>query len=196
MNQALHQHDGNAEELLKPESPLETKLLAIPDFNTGLHWGKPRFGHPEGSILLHIREVLDNIDQLDLSSALARERLRLIAFAHDTFKHLECPKRQPRDWSKHHGVLARQFMEQHTSDPTVLNIIQWHDEVFYCWRMAVIYHNPAAAEKRLAALLDYINDDLLLYYQFFICDTQTGDKYQGPIKWFESRLEGFDFTKP
>ena len=53
--------------LLRPETDLERRLLAQPDFQRGLHWGLPRFGHPEGKILYHIREVLDNVDKLKVS---------------------------------------------------------------------------------------------------------------------------------
>ena len=195
MNRALHQQDANAEELLEPESALEKKLLTIPDFSNGLHWGTPRFGHPEGKVLFHVRDILDNVDRLHLSSAHARERLRLIAFAHDTFKCIESKDRQPRDWSKHHAVLARRFMESYTDDEVILDIIQWHDEAYYCWRMAAIYRNPSDAELRLAKLFDKIGNHLPLYYQFFICDTRTGDKNQAPIKWIESRLDGIDPIK-
>ena len=192
MNSALHLQDFNAEELLKPESQLEKKLLTISAFCNGLNWGVPRFGHPEGKILFHIKDVFDNIDQLKLTSEQSRERLRLIAMVHDTFKYQECKKRQPRNWSKHHAVLARRFMENHSDDKTILNIIQWHDEAYYCWRMAEIYHDPSGGEQRLNKLLDKIADHLPLYYQFFICDTRTGDKIQAPIKWFEARLGGIE----
>ena len=34
--------------LLQPESDLEKLLLTLPEFQQGLRWGEPRFGHPEG----------------------------------------------------------------------------------------------------------------------------------------------------
>ena len=69
----------------------------------------PRYGHPEGEIYKHIHEVLENIDCLDLDT-LSRECLRAVAFAHDTFKYIE-DKSFPRDWSKHHSIYARKFLD-------------------------------------------------------------------------------------
>lgn len=31
------------------------------DLNEGLHYGKPRPGHPEGQVINHVKEVLENI---------------------------------------------------------------------------------------------------------------------------------------
>ena len=45
-------------EMLKPETELEVRLLENPLFQEGLNWGKPRFGHPEGKVGLHVRDVL------------------------------------------------------------------------------------------------------------------------------------------
>ena len=169
--------------LLQPETPLERQLLRDEVFLEGLLWGKPRFGHPEGTVLQHVREVLDNIDRLPVGDSV-RERLRLIAFAHDTFKYSEKTE-YPRDWSKHHGVLARQYMQQFTEDEGVLKVLQWHDEAFYSWRCIHVYLSPDKGWQRLRRLLERIGDDLQLYYYFFKCDTETGDKNQEPLRWFE-----------
>ena len=169
--------------VLKPETPLERKLLLDLEFRTGLGWGVPRFGHPEGEVYKHIREVLDNIDRLDIGNE-ERMKLRLITFVHDTFKHLE-DKSYPRDWSKHHGVYARRFIEKYTKDPVVLKIVELHDEAYYAWRHKHLYHQHREGGERLQRLLDIMEDDIQLYYLFFKVDTQTGDKNQAPLKWFE-----------
>lgn len=173
---------------LWPETALERQLLAIPAFRRGLFWGVPRYGHPEGEVYKHIKEVLTNIDRLDLAG-FRREQLRLIAFVHDSFKYCE-DKRRPRDWSKHHAVLARQFLEQYTDDAEVLSIVEWHDEAYYCWRTAQLYHQPEAGHRRLRRLLDRIEGHLQLYYLFFKCDTLTGDKIKAPLHWFEKHVSG------
>jgi len=173
-------------EILRPETPLEQQLLQEEAFCKGLAWGQPRFGHPEGPVYKHIREVLDNIDLLGIEGT-ARTQLRLVAFAHDTFKYQE-PKSIPRDWSKHHGILAREFMEQFTDDKTVLNLLQWHDEAFYSWRCIFVYRLPERGWQRLERLRKHIGKDLQLYYWFFKCDTETGDKDQTPLRWFEQAV--------
>ncbi|MBN8527534.1 MAG: hypothetical protein J0M02_19550, partial [Planctomycetes bacterium] len=42
----------------------------------------------------------------------------------------------------------------------------------------------------LESLLERMNYCLQLYYLFFKCDTQSGDKTQAPLKWFEKTIEG------
>lgn len=170
-------------QLLPPENAAEAELLRDCTFQKGLMWGVPRFGHPEGEIYKHILEVLANIDQLPVSREW-RQKLRLIALAHDTFKHLEV-RSIPRDWSKHHGMIARRYLEQFTDDPAILDIVELHDEAFYAWRCIFVYQLPKEGEARLKRLLLRMGDNLQLYYLFFKCDTETGDKMQAPLRWFE-----------
>ncbi|MFK7936078.1 MAG: hypothetical protein AB8G22_21370 [Saprospiraceae bacterium] len=178
--------------LLRPETDLEHIILQQPDFQRGLHWGLPRFGHPEGKILYHIREVLDNVEKLNISSDMSRQ-LRLITFVHDTFKNIE-HKGKPRDWTRHHAVLARKFMEQFTDEKAVLDVIELHDEAYYSWRYQYLYKNKEKGERRLARLLEKIGDNMQLYYLFFKCDTRTGDKIQTPLQWFEANIKNIEIV--
>ena len=172
--------------LLQPENELEARLLDTPQFQEGLNWGKPRFGHPEGKVGLHVREVLDNVN-LSAANETTRQQLRLIAIAHDTFKFTEF---QLGRRVKHHGLLAREFMEAYLNDTTLLDIIELHDEAFYCWRAAYIENQQDAATLRLENLLETIGENLPLYFDFYKCDTQTGDKIQAPLYWFEQVVFG------
>ena len=117
---------------LSLENDLERALLQDEEFIRGLHWGVPRYGHPEGQIYRHIREVFENIDKLELPTS-TRSRLRLITLAHDTFKFKE-DKGFPRNWQKHHGVLGRQYLEQFTKDKAILDITELPDQAYYSWR--------------------------------------------------------------
>lgn len=175
---------------LQPETPLERAFLQDPAFSRGCMWGKPRYGHPEGEVYKHIREVLDNIDRLDVDDD-TRRKLRIIAFVHDTFKDIE-DKGQPRDWSKHHSVYARKFLERFTDDRELLDITELHDEAYYVWRLYHLYQKLDEAEARLQALLERLGDSLQLYYLFFKCDTMTGDKNPAPLKWFERTVPGVE----
>ena len=188
MNRRPHL-DVPLEQLLLPENSLEKKLLTIPEFRLGLEWGEPRFGHPEGLVGLHVREVLDNIERIPNIDAELREKLRIIAFAHDTFKYLE-DKRRPRDWSKHHGALAKKFLSKYTNDQEILTILETHDDAYYAWNTErkTIQLNLFSEQKRLKDLLETIGDSIQLYYLFFKCDTQTGDKTQASLKWFEQQV--------
>jgi hypothetical protein len=180
---------GLLEALLKPENELEFALLRSSDFRFGLLWGEPRFGHPEGQVCLHVREVLDNIERLPSELQLLRTQLRLIAFAHDTFKYRE-DRSRPRDWSKHHGILARRFLESYTKDIAVLDIIETHDDVYYAWLNSVSVHSASLSHKTLDNLHQRVGYCWQLYYTFFKCDTQTGDKTLASVKWFEREAKG------
>lgn len=169
--------------LLQPETDLEAALFEDESFRQGMLWGEPRYGHPEGKIGLHVREVLDNIDRLKVNSD-ARARLRLVAFVHDTFKYKE-HKGEPRDWSQHHAVLARRFLEQFTADHLLLELVELHDDAYYAWRSIHLFKDPEEGWKRLQRVFDRMGDELELYFLFFQCDTQTGDKNQMPLFWLE-----------
>jgi hypothetical protein len=175
------------EKLLQPETALERALLAVPVFRDGLLWGEPRFGHPEGVVAYHVKEVLNNIALIPHLSTADRSSLRLIALAHDAFKYAE-DRSRPRDLTKHHGVLARRFMESYTSNGDVLDILETHDEAYYHW----LYRHQAPSVRPLTSLLDRVGHCKQLYYLFFKCDTQTGDKTQAPLRWFEQTVMGGD----
>jgi hypothetical protein len=192
MKHLLLDSPPSLETLLRPETPLERHLLTLPEFRHGLLWGEPRFGHPEGRVALHVREVLDNVELIRPLAAPTRQQLRLIAFTHDTFKFAE-DRSRPRDWTKHHGLLARRFLEQYTEDRTVLDITETHDDAYYAWlhlRHPII--TPDGKGKTLEGLLERVQDCLQEYYLFFKCDTQTGDKNQAPLKWFERSMPGIE----
>ncbi len=174
--------------VLRPENALERMLTSHPDMVKGLWWGEPRFGHPEGKVYLHVREIFDNIEQLSLPAE-ERNALRLIALTHDAFKYCE-DKNIPRDWTKHHGVHARRFMESFIRDRATLDIIECHDEAYYCWRMMHREQRLVAGNQRLEKLLTRIGYCLQRYYHFFKCDTYTGDKLLTPVKWFEKTIAG------
>lgn len=175
------------EELVQPETLLEQKIIANQEWQTGAFWGVPRFGHPEGKVLYHINEVLANVDKATTNPQM-RERLRLVTILHDTFKHLEEKERPRTDWTKHHAIYALKFAKKYTTDQAVLDVIELHDEAYYAWQ-AARYGRKEAATARLQKLTKRLGENLQLFYLFFKCDTQTGDKYQAPIAWLENRLE-------
>ena len=187
--------DNMIRRLLRPETALEETFLLDEDFRKGLLWGEPRFGHPEGRVVYHIPEILDNIDQLPINAEM-RRKLRIITYAHDSFKYIE-DKSTPRDWTKHHGVYARRFLEKHITDWDILEVTELHDEVYYCWRLHALHHDDITSHERIESLLWRVGDFMQLYYLFFKCDTRTGDKVQTPVKWFEhlmaNKIEVMDF---
>lgn len=180
------------ENSISPINNIEHLIIQEKSWIKGALWGEPRPGHPEGKIINHIKEVLKNVDLATTNHKL-REQLRLITIVHDTFKYLEVIARPRRDWTKHHAVYARRFAEQFITDKAVLDVIEWHDEAFYIWRYLQLGLEQKAT-KRLAKLYDRVGDNMQLYYLFFKCDTQTGDKYQQPVAWFEKNIKGIDIV--
>jgi len=191
MNKVIHGKNA-LKQYLKPEAPLEYFFLEDPPFQKGLTWGKPRFGHPEGQVVYHIREVLDNVEKLTLSAE-DRHRLRIITFVHDTFKYKE-HKGSPRDWSRHHSILAKKYLAQHCDDQVILDIVELHDEAYYCWRLSQIYSQSTQCDLRLKKLVNRLGDHIQLYYLFFKCDTCTGDKNLASLYWAERNLPGITVT--
>ena len=180
--------------VLQPETQIEEHFFRNPDFLKGLSWGTPRYGHPEGQVYKHIREVLNNIEKLSVTPK-RRSDLRIIAMVHDTFKFKE-HKGVPRDWTRHHAVFARKFLAQYHNDPNTLLVTELHDEAYYCWCTRFLYHKPERAQDRLNQLISHLGNNLELYYQFFWADTCTGDKNLAPLHWFEKTVPGFTPIAP
>jgi hypothetical protein len=179
-------------DLLQPETPLEASFLADAEFRRGLLWGLPRYGHPEGTIWRHILEVGENIDALPIDPE-TRRMLRIICWVHDTFKHLE-HRGNPRDWSRHHSVYARNFLARYVGDELLLNVVELHDEAYYCWRLSYLYGDVSESERRMKRLRQRVGDYWQLYYLFFKCDTCTGDKNPAPLLWFEEQEADIEIT--
>ena len=176
-------------ETLIPETALEKSFFEDDDFILGLMWGKPRKGHPEGEVYKHIIHVFDNIEKLNLSSE-DRQKLRIVALVHDSFKFKEVID-TPRDWSKHHGVYAAQFLSAFTNNETLLGITKWHDEAYYCWRDINNNKDAQLCAEKVSKMFLKIQDYIQLYYLFFVCDTMTGDKNLEPIQWFEETFADY-----
>ncbi len=178
---------------LQPETDLEASFLEDAEFCRGLQWGVPRFGHPEGTIMAHIVEVNANIDALPIDAA-TRCKLRIVCWVHDTFKHIE-DKGSPRDWTKHHAVYARKFLERYVDDEQLLNLVELHDDAYYAWRLAHLYHDLAKSDERIRKVRELVGDYWQLFYLFFKCDTCTGDKNPAPLTWFEDTMEGIEILE-
>ncbi|NNE30604.1 MAG: HD domain-containing protein [Saprospiraceae bacterium] len=178
-------------QILEPETDLERQLLSDQRMLEGLDWGKPRFGHPEGKVLFHIREVLDNIDRIPTYPE-QRQKLRLAALVHDTFKYQEAIFPSPRSWEQNHAHLARKFLSEFVDDESLLRLVEHHDEAYYVWRSLFLEQYQARGKERLKQFKNLFQDQMQEYYLFFKCDTRTGDKNQAPLVWFESSMEGIN----
>lgn len=177
------------------ETNLERTIAESPEWQLGAVWGKPRSGHREGAVMYHIADVLANIDRQVLTDDERRE-LRLIALVHDTCKY-RVNEHKPKIGINHHAVMARQFAECYINDTTLLEIIELHDEAYYCWRIGYYKGKWRLAEENMDLLLARLGSSLSLYAHFFFADSDTDSKNPEPINWFRQFLlrKGFSFSE-
>ena len=171
----------------KTETELEKKICADPEWQQGIVWGEPRTGHLEGPVMYHIADVLANVDR-HASTAEERRALRLITLLHDAFKYRVDPSK-PKIGENHHAFMARQFAERYIDDPTLLEIIELHDEAYNSWRMGAFRGKWNEAEARAKRLVARLGSSLPLYVRFFRSDNQTVSKDRAPLVWFEQFLQ-------
>lgn len=164
------------------ETDLERYITDDPAWIAGAEWGRPRRGHPEGTIKAHVAAVLNNVDDFFAGSPL-RESLRLIAIVHDTFKY-QVDMNQQRSGENHHAMRARRFAERYLDDSAILDVIELHDEAYNAWQRGNRDDKWDKAHARAEALVARLGDNLPLYLAFYQCDNATEGKQQDCFEWF------------
>lgn len=157
----------------RPETALERELARDPRLLSGLAWGRPRPGHPEGSVGLHVAEILSAIVE---PPGRRRRELRFLALVHDGCKQQVRPAAGPtRD--NDHAVLASRFAERYTTDPRMLAALELHDEPYRIWR-----GHGESGRAALQAVLARV-PDLDLFLRFVELDSSTRGKDPRPLAW-------------
>jgi hypothetical protein len=172
----------------EPENALEATLAADPALIRGLGWGRPRAGHPEGRVGLHVADLLTRIDRSGASGRL-RGDLRVVALVHDSLKGEE------RDWlphlgRNHHAVRARRLAEGYMDDERVLAAIEHHDRPYHLWRRMrrlPFRHTPRFNDGAVDRLVGRL-PDLELFARFVELDASTEGKDPRPSRWFGDEL--------
>jgi hypothetical protein len=178
---------GGIDELLpgfEPENELERRVSADARLLENLRWGKPRKGHPEGSIAAHVSDLLERLDGWDEPPA-RRADLRFIVLVHDSFK-AEVIEKLPRVGPNHHADRARRFAESYTSDRAVLTTIQHHDRPYALWRK--MRRRRSLDERGFTSMVDDLAD-IALFVRFVELDGSTDGKTPDPIRWLRAELE-------
>jgi hypothetical protein len=157
----------------EPESDLERTLVGEAELLRGLAWGRPRFGHPEARVGLHVAAILGRIGDYPK----LRSDLRFIALVHDSFKHAVRPA-EPWSRDNDHAMLARRFAERFTEDERVLCAIELHDELFWIW------HNGS---DEIEPVLNRV-PDVELYFRFVELDATTEGKDPSLLWWIRHAL--------
>jgi hypothetical protein len=166
-----------------PEGDLERSLITDPELREGLAWGKPRSGHPEGSVAAHVADLLRTIDRWGETGE-RRAELRFLALVHDSMKY------RVRDWlpkagENHHAMRARRLAERYTTDERLLATIEHHDRPYALWRR--LRRTGRLNEKRLDGMLEDI-PDIDLFIRFVELDGSTEGKSAGPIEWLREEV--------
>ncbi len=166
-----------------PESELERALIRDRELREGLAWGRPRKGHPEGTVGAHVAALLETIDRWGESGA-RRAELRFVALVHDALKF------RVRDWmpktgGNHHAMRARRFAERFTSDERLLGTIEQHDRPYALWRK--VRRTGRLDERGTERMLERI-PDRDLFVRFVELDGSTEGKNPDPIKWLRREL--------
>ena len=75
-----------------------------------LDWGKPRRGHPEGTVRAHIQELERNLEAMSVPKGSEQYwKLKLLIHVHDSFKK-ESRKGVPISHPESHASLAKTFL--------------------------------------------------------------------------------------
>jgi hypothetical protein len=166
-----------------PETELERRLAADPILQEGWEWGKPRSGHPEGTVGAHVADLLETIDRWG-ETGRRREELRFLALVHDSLKY-RVQTWRPRTGENHHAMRARRFAERYTDDERLLATLEQHDRPYNLWRK--VRRRGRLDEQAFSAMLERI-PDLDLFVRFVELDGSTEGKTQEPIRWLQNEL--------
>jgi RimJ/RimL family protein N-acetyltransferase len=178
--------------IVQPETPLERAICADPAWRSGVAWGEPRSGHPEGTVLAHVGDVLANVDRVALDAA-DRERLRLAVLVHDAFKG-DVDRSLPKTGENHHAMRARRFAERSLDDPDLLDVIELHDDAYLAWRHGRRSGDWDEAERRARAVLRRLEspsgERLGVYMRFYQADNETDGKTDEHRHWLAGLRDG------
>ena len=176
----------SAEDLVpgfRPENELERRLATDERLLEGLGWGKPRKGHPEGTVGAHVADLLRTLEDWGEPEP-RRSELRFLALVHDSMKY------RVREWlpkvgENHHAMRARRFAERYTSDERLLATIEQHDRPYSLWRK--MRRTGRLDERGMERMLERI-PDRDLFVRFLELDGSTEGKNPQPVGWLKEEL--------
>jgi len=167
----------------EPENELEERLAVDPVLARGLGWGKPRSGHPEGTVEAHVADLLETLDGWGEPEP-RRTELRFLAILHDALKY------RVRNWlpkvgENHHATRARRLAERYTSDERLLATLELHDRPYAVWRRT---RRGSRREQRALDELVRRVPDFPLFMRFVELDGSSEGKNPEPIDWLRGEL--------
>ncbi len=167
----------------RPENEVELAVMRDPELLEGLAWGRPRAGHPEGSVGVHVAELLETIDRWG-EQGRRREELRFVGLVHDGLK-FRVRGWLPKTGANHHAARARRLAERYTADERLLGTIEQHDRPYGLWRK--LRRTGRLDEAAFDRMLERI-PDLDLFVRFVELDGSTEGKKPAPVEWLKDEL--------
>jgi hypothetical protein len=149
----------------------------------GWAWGKPRVGHPEGTVGAHVADLLNTIERWDETGA-RRAELRFLALVHDALK-FRVHDWLPKTGENHHAMRARRLAQRYTGDERLLATIELHDRPYSLWRRTT--RDGHVDESAFGRMLERI-PDYGLFTRFVELDGSTEGKKTEPVDWLKDEL--------
>lgn len=149
-----------------------------PVYQENLDWGRPRIGHPEGSLRNHIEDLEANLERIrDQLVDPEPDQLRLLIHVHDICKP-DAWTGVASDHPRNHAFLARQLLAEFCSEPALLAITQFHDDGYFLYN-----YFRWSSEERMRQILVEVQDPEL-FVIFNLVDNCLAGKRKEPIQWF------------
>jgi len=119
---------------IKPETPLERKIVSSEVFRIGSAHSSNSSNHPERLVSAHIQQILDFIDSRPWEEY--RNPLRLLALLHDLGKHRVQYSENGHVIGKPHSVHSEQIARDFIGDEDLLYVVRIHDKYFHFFKDA------------------------------------------------------------
>ena len=156
-------------------SKILREIQADPHYKSNLGWGRPRFGHPEGTLRAHIHQLEENLERIrPLLKEQEEERLRVLVHAHDICKPEATPG-LPSSHPDNHAFLAKIYLARFCEDKDLLAITLHHDDGYRLFNNS---RNGSHLDEVFARV-----EDLELFLLFSLVDGCTPGKIAEPVDW-------------
>jgi len=164
---------------ITPETDLERQIVTSDVFREGMTWGKPRNGHPEGKVGIHVAGILNWIDACPWQGD--RRDLRLVTLLHDIGKYKVKYSQNGHLVGDPHAVFSGQIARQFTEDSRILGVIKYHSKPFSFYRKE--RDKNRFDEEKFIGTFSSLDLDLLTKFNY----ADLFERDNAPAYWFENK---------
>lgn len=160
------------------ENELEELILNSEQYEKAEIFGNPRPGHPEGTVGLHVKQILEFIDKQDWEKY--RKELRILALLHDIGKPLVKYSENGHVIDKGHSAISEGISRKFSDDERLLYLISIHNKYIHHFRDE---EKNRFNERKFVET--YLGSDLELLTRFHYADSNNREKDSS--KWFDDK---------